>query len=86
MFEEDHIRTFSNVVKLLKLGAEKDIVVNNLLRKRSLNAIKFLQLLLNRIQQKDELLYTYYDEEELEKYNIDQEEAAYGLHIIQNID
>jgi len=86
LFEEDHIRTFSNVLKLLKLGADKDVVVNNLIRKRSLNAIKFLQLLLNRIQQKQELLYTYYDEDELEKYDIDQEEAAYGLHIIQNID
>ncbi|MEI6773815.1 MAG: hypothetical protein WCL18_03185 [bacterium] len=57
-----------------------------MIRKKSLNAIKFLQLLLNRIKQKDELLYTYYDESELEKYNIDTEEAAYGLHIIQNID
>ena len=86
MFWEDHIRTFSNVVKLLKLGAEKDFIVNNLIRKRSLNAIRFLQLLLNRIQQKESLLYTYYDEEELKKYDIDSEEAAYGLHIIQNIE
>ncbi len=86
LFEEDHIRTFSNVVKLLKLGADKDMVVNNLLRKRSLNAIRFLQLLLNRIKQKDDVLYTYYDEDELKTYDIDQEEASYGLHIIQNID
>jgi nanoRNase/pAp phosphatase (c-di-AMP/oligoRNAs hydrolase) len=73
-------------LKLLKLGAEKELVVNNLIRKRSLNSIKFLQLLLNRIHQKNELLYTYYDEAELEKYDIDLEEAAYGLHIIQNVD
>jgi bifunctional oligoribonuclease and PAP phosphatase NrnA len=86
LFEEDHIRTFSNVVKLLKLGADKDLIVNNLFRKKSFNVIKFLQLLLNRMQQKKELLYTYYDESELKKYAIDQEEAAYGLHIIQNID
>ena len=86
LFGENHIRTFTNALKLLKLGAEKDFVVSNLIRKRSLNAIKFLQLLLNRIQQKGELLYTYYDEAELKKYDIDQEEAAYGLHIIQNID
>ena len=86
LFEEDHVRTFSNVVKLLKLGADKDFVVNNLLRKKSFNAIKFLQLLLNRMKQKDDLLYTYYDESELEEYNIDLEEASYGLHIIQNID
>ncbi|HMS91799.1 MAG TPA: DHHA1 domain-containing protein, partial [Candidatus Absconditabacterales bacterium] len=47
---------------------------------------KFLQLLLNRMQHKDKLLYVYYDEEELKEYDVDQEEAAYALHIIQNID
>lgn len=86
LFGENHIRTFINVVKLLKLGAEKDFVVDNLIRKKSLNSIKFLQLLLNRIQHKDKLLYVYYDEEELKEYDVDQEEAAYALHIIQNID
>jgi phosphoesterase RecJ-like protein len=86
LFEEDHIRTFGNAIKLFKLGADKDFVVNNLIRKKSLNAVKFLQLLLNRIKQKDDLLYTYYDEIEVKKYDIDLEEAAYGLHIIQNID
>lgn len=86
LFGENHIRTFGNALKLLKLGAEKDLIVNNLIRKRSLNAIRFLQLLLNRIKQKDELLYTYYDDSELEKYDIDTEEAAYGLHIIQDIE
>lgn len=86
MFEKDHIRTFTNVINLLKFGAEKDFIVNNFMRKTSLNAIKFLQLLLNRINQKHGLLYTYYDEMELERYDIDEGEAAYGLYIIQNID
>lgn len=86
LFGENHIRTFTNVLKLLKLGAEKDFVVDNLIRKKSLNSIKFLQLLLNRIQQKNQLLYVYYDEDELKTYDIDQEQAAYALHIIQNID
>lgn len=86
MFGENNIRIFTNALKLLKLWAEKDFVINNLMRKRSFNAIKFLKLLLNRIEQKDDILYTYYDESELKKYDIDQEEAAYGLYIIQNID
>lgn len=86
LFEEDHVRTFGNALKLLKLDADKDSVVNNLIRKRSLNAIKFLQLLLNRIKEKDWLLYTYYDEDEMKTYNVDAEEAAYALHIIQNVD
>jgi len=86
MFEKDHIRTFTNILNLLKLHADKDLIVNNFFRKKSLNSVKFLQLLLGRIQEKDQLLYTYYDENELEEYNIDAEEAAYALHIIQNID
>jgi phosphoesterase RecJ-like protein len=86
LFGEDHVRTFTNAIKLFKLGADKDYVVDNLIRKKSLNSIKFLQLLLNRIHQTGDLLYTYYDEEELRKYNVDTEEASYGLHIIQNID
>jgi len=77
LFGEDNIRMFSNIVKLLKLGAEKDFIVENLFRRKSLKAIKFLQLLINRIKQKEELLYTYYDEKELKKYDIDTEEAAY---------
>lgn len=86
LFGEDHVRIFTNALKLLKLWADKDFVVNNLIRKKSFTSVKFLQLLLNRIQQKDEVLYTYYDESELEKYDVDQTEAAYALHIIQNID
>lgn len=86
LFEEDHVRTFGNALRLLKLGADKDTIVNNLIRKRSLNAVRFLQLLLNRVEQKEWVLYTYYDEDEMKSYNIDQEEAAYALHIIQNIE
>lgn len=86
LFGENHVRIFTNALKLLKLWADKDFVVNNLIRKKSFNSVKFLQLLLNRIQQKDGVVYTYYDELELKKYDVDQAEAAYALHIIQNID
>lgn len=86
LFGENHIRTFENAVKLLKLWADKDFVVDNLMRKKSFDAIKFLQLLLNRIRQNWDIIYTYYQEDELQTYNIDSEEAAYALHIIQNID
>ncbi len=86
LFGEENIKMFSDVVKLLKLGANKDLVVENLFRKKSLKSIKFLQLLLSRIKEKGQLLYTYYDEIELKQYGIDTEEAAYGLYIIQNID
>lgn len=86
LFDENHERIFTNALNLIKLWANKKMIIYNVMRKRSLNAIRFLQLLLNRIKQIGDLLYTYYDDEEMKEYNIDQEEASYGLHVIQNID
>lgn len=86
IFEKNHQRTFGNALELLKLWADKDLIINHLYRKVSLKTLKFVQLLLNRIKQKGSLLYSYYSDEELKKYKIDQEEANYALRIIQDID
>jgi len=86
LFDVDHKRIFKNAIMLLDFGANKNFIINNLLRKRSLNSIKFMQLLLDRIKNDWEILYTYYNESDLKKYNIDLEEASYSLNVIQNID
>jgi len=87
IFGEDHIRTFTTALQLLKLWADKESIVENVIRKKSVHSIKFLEVLLKRMKYHNKhILYTYYDEKELEVYGIDQEEASYGLHIIQNID
>ena len=86
LFDIDHKRIFKNALMLLDFWADKGFIINNLLRKKSLNSIKFMQLLLDRIKNDWKILYTYYDELDLKKYRIDLEEASYSLHVIQNID
>ncbi|MCX6823306.1 MAG: DHH family phosphoesterase [candidate division SR1 bacterium] len=85
LFDENHERIFSNALALVKLGADKTLINNNIIRQKSLNQIKFLGILINRIQIKGDILYCYYEQKELKKYNIDEEEAGYGLVVIQNI-
>ena len=86
VYDEDHKRIFRNALQLVSLGADKSLIVNQLIRKKSFNVIRFTQLLLARMKQKWDILYSYYDDKELERYEVDLEEANYPLTVIQNID
>lgn len=86
LYDVDHKRILTNALGLIELGAEKWLVINNLIRRKSLNTIKFTSLLLDRIKQKWNLLYSFYDDNELREYDIEQEQASYPLTIIQNIE
>lgn len=86
LFDKDHQRIFQNALALVKLGADKTLINNNILRKKSLNQMKFLEMLIKRIRVQGEILFSYYQGNELAKYGIDQEEAGYGLSVIQNIE
>ena len=86
MFDQDHERIFTNALNLIKYGADKTAVVDNFFRRTSLNQIRFVNLLLKRLTTYKDILYSYYDEKELEKYHIDDEQAGYGISIIQNIE
>ena len=54
-------------------------------RSKSFEAIQFMQTMLSRMVFRDKILYTYFTEEELEKNNIDPEEAVYAQFIMQDI-
>lgn len=86
-FDEDKEseRIFSDALKLLKLWANKKSIINNIYRKKSLQAVKFMQTLLSRIIFRDKILYTYFTENELTKNKIDEEEAVYTQFIMQDI-
>lgn len=86
LFDQDHERIFTNALQLIKYWANKTTVVDNFFRKTSLNQIKFLKLLLKRLTSYKDIIYSYYDEKELVKYHIDDEQAGYGISIIQNIE
>ncbi|HKL43985.1 MAG TPA: bifunctional oligoribonuclease/PAP phosphatase NrnA [Candidatus Absconditabacterales bacterium] len=84
-YDENHERILKNALELIKLGANKKLIIDNFINNKSIGTINFLKVLLERISQKGDVLYTYYDIDELHKYDIDQEQAGYGLTIIQEI-
>ena len=86
LFDEDHERIFSNALALVKLWANKTLINNKIIREKSVNQINFLGILINRMHIQWEILFSYYEAADLKKYKIDQEEAGYGLVVIQNIE
>ncbi len=84
-FDEDHERIFTNALNLVKCWADKKLITNNLTNSKSLETIQFFKILLERMKFEWWILYTYYDIDELSKYWIDNEQAGYGLTVIQMI-
>lgn len=85
VYDDDSKRTFRNAFELLNLWADKKLIVKNIVRNKSLNAIKFTQIVLSRLVEDDWILYSFYESWELSKYNVDEEEADYAMNIIQNV-
>lgn len=84
-YEQDSHRTFSNALKLIEAWADKAHIINNLWRSNTYGQIHFLSLLIDRLTQAWWVARSRYSEQDLESYHIDQEEANFGLGILQSI-
>lgn len=84
-YDKNHERILKNALDLIKLWADKKLIIDNFINNKSLWTIKFLKVLIDRLQDDWDLLYSYYDMDELKDYNIDGEQASYWLTIIQEI-
>jgi hypothetical protein len=74
-----------NALILIQLWADKKLVIDNFINNKTLWTINFLKTLLNRVNIEWEILYSYYDVDELKDYDIDNEQASYWLTILQEI-
>lgn len=84
-YDQNHERILKNALDLIKLWANKKLIIDNLINNKSMWTINFLKLFLERLKEKWNILYTYYDKEEFNQYWIDNEQAWYWLTIIQEI-
>ncbi|HPC34809.1 MAG TPA: bifunctional oligoribonuclease/PAP phosphatase NrnA, partial [Candidatus Absconditabacterales bacterium] len=84
-YDENHERILKNALTLIQLGADKKSIIDNVINNKSLGTINFLKTLLDRMSIEGEILYSYYDIDELKDYDIDNEQASYGLTILQEI-
>ncbi len=85
-FDNDHVRTFSNALELLKLWADKKLILKNIYNKQSLWSIQILQRILKRFEIKQDFIYSYFLEEELEELNIERWETKKASNILKSID
>ncbi len=85
-YDKNHERILKNALDLIKLWADKDLIIDNMINNKTIWTMKFLKLLLDRLAEDGNILYTYYKTNELKEYMIDSEQASYGLTIIQEID
>lgn len=84
-YDENPERIHTNAITLLKMWADKKAIINNLINCKTMPTILFLKELLNRLTMSWDIVYSYYDTDEFEKFGIDNEQAGYGLTIIQEI-
>jgi len=75
VYDIDHERILKNALHLVQLWADKWLIVDNLIRRKSFDAVKFMELFLHRTKQVWDLIYSYYTDEDFGKYNVDDEEA-----------
>jgi len=78
-------RLLNNALKLIKLWADKKSIIDNMFRTKSFQSIKFMQKVLDRMIQDWNIVYSYYEDSELSKYKLDEEEAVYWQFIMQDI-
>lgn len=94
---EQSVKTFTLAAELLKLGAQKKLIIDEIFRNKTYRSVQFMQLLLSRMQklklssqhvtspQVINIVYSFYEDTELEEFGIDHDEADYGLYIMQDI-
>lgn len=93
---EQSVRSFRVAADLLELWARKKIIIDEVFRSKSYRSVQFMQLVLWRMQKMHisvpweeywvlKVIYSYYEDSELEQYDIDHDEADYGLNIMQDI-
>jgi len=72
---QESIKTFQHCTKLLKLWADKQLIVDKLYNQRNLNRVKFIWFLWEKVTITNNILYTYFNENDLQTNNIELEEA-----------
>jgi bifunctional oligoribonuclease and PAP phosphatase NrnA len=84
-YDHESIRIHHNAMQLLQLGANKKFILDNLFYTNTLESVQFMSLVIERIHIEQDILFTRYSTEELEKYNINKEQADNWFSTAQSI-
>ena len=82
---EESIRVSRNNLALLEKWAKKKQIIDNVFRSKSYEDLEFMQIILGRMQKIDDIIYSRYSQEELEKFWLHPDSADYALYLIWDI-
>ena len=82
---EESIRVSRNNLALLEKWAQKKQIIDNVFRSKSYEDLEFMQIILGRMQKIDDIVYSRYAQEELEKFWLHPDSADYALYLIGDI-
>ena len=82
---EESIRVSRNNLALLEKWAKKKQIIDNVFRSKSYEDLEFMQIIVWRMQKTDDIIYSRYAQEELEKYWLHPDSADYALYLIWDI-
>jgi len=82
---EESIRVSRNNLALLEKWAKKKQIIDNIFRSKSYEDLEFMQIILWRMQKVDDIIYSRYSHEELEKFWLHPDSADYALYLIWDI-
>ena len=82
---EESIRVSRNNLALLEKWAKKKQIIDNVFRSKSYEDLEFMQIILWRMQKVDDIIYSRYSQEELEKFWLHPDSADYALYLIWDI-
>lgn len=81
----ESIRVSRNNLALLEKWAKKKDIIDNVFRSKSYEDLEFMQIILGRLQKTDDIVYSWYWQEELEKFWLHPDSADYALYLIWDI-
>ncbi len=88
-YGESAENSFHVAGNLVRLGADRELIVNEYMQGRKLEEIKFAAWLIDQVKVYTRgdmrVVYTHYCTEDLERFGIDTERATLGLNILQTV-
>lgn len=85
-YDDNHERILANAMKLIQLGAKKKLIIDKAIRRRSFRSVKMMERLFQRLQQKWGLVYSRYNNKDIEELQLEDDEADDGQIVIQDIE
>ena len=82
---EESIRVSRNNLALLEKWAKKKEIIDNVFRSKSFEDLEFMQIILWRMQRDNDMVYSRYAQEELERFGLHPDSADYALYLIWDI-